>query len=67
MNKEYLLNSLVVIASENLKLEECIKEALVYMDKHFNYKNGILISIPTEDEFDTLKRILQNRFEKDDE
>ena len=67
MNKEYLLNSLVVIASENLKLEEVIKEALEYMDKHFNYKDGLLISIPTENEFEMLKRILQNRFEEDGE
>ena len=58
MNKENLLQSLIVLASENLELETKIKEALIFMEDNFYYHDGVLVTIPTEESFKKLKNIL---------
>ena len=41
-------------------LYEEVSRALDYMNDHFYYKDGLLITIPVESDFDRLKHILQN-------
>lgn len=59
MNKEDLLHTLVILASENFKLITVRNEALAFIENNFDYHDGVLTTIPTEHDFIKLKAILR--------